>query len=110
GAVLRLARAAGAKLIVPPPAYLPCLKVPDRPGRVIQEVGMLRDGTGRYRYDLAALEAAFDDGGELLLLCNPHNPTGQVMTRPELEEIAELVERKGGRVFSDEIWMPLVLD
>src|SRR5699024_8088388 len=43
------------------------------------------------------------------LLCNPHNPTGQVMTRRELEEIAELVERKGGRVFPDEIWMPLVL-
>ena len=100
----------GAKVIVPTPAYMPFLKVPALHGRVIQEVGMLRDGTGRYRYDLDGLEAAFDDGGELLLLCNPHNPTGQVMTRPELEEIAELVERKRGRVFSDEIWMPLVLD
>src|SRR5699024_1749708 len=109
-AVLDHFLAPGAKVIVPTPAYMPFLKVPALHGRVIQEVGMLRDGTGRYRYDLAALEAAFDDGGELLLLCNPHNPTGQVMTRPELEEIAELVERKGGRVFSDEIWMPLVLD
>ena len=100
----------GAKVIVPTPAYMPFLQVPALHGRVIQEVEMLRDETGRYRYDLDGLEAAFDDGGELLLLCNPHNPTGQVMTRPELEEIAELVERKGGRVFSDEIWMPLVLD
>src|SRR5699024_4246507 len=53
----------GAKVIVPTPAYMPFLKVPALHGRVIQEVGMLRDGTGRYRYDLAAREAAFDDGG-----------------------------------------------
>lgn len=99
-----------AKVIVPTPAYMPFLQVPSLHGRVIQEVEMLRDETGRYRHDREGLEAAFDDGGALLLLCNPHNPTGQVMTRPELEEIAELVERKGGRVFSDEIWMPLVLD
>src|SRR5699024_5416423 len=58
---------------------------------------------------LEALERAFDDGGGLLALCNPHNPTGRVFTRGELEAIAALVERKGARVFSDEIWMPLVL-
>src|SRR5699024_8205558 len=58
--------------------------------------------------DLAALERAFDDGGGLLVLCNPHNPTGRVFTVDELRAIEELVDRKGGRVFADEIWQPLV--
>src|SRR5699024_12336080 len=35
---------------------------------------------------------------------------GQVTARPDLVEIAALVARQGGRVFSHEIWMPLVLD
>src|SRR5699024_11273664 len=67
------------------------------------------DTDGTYRSHLAGIEAAFDAGGELLVLCNPHNPTGRVFTRGELEEVAALVDRKGGRVFSDEIWMPLTL-
>ena len=99
----------GAKIIVPTPAYMPFLSVPGLRGREVIEVEMLTDTDGTYRYDLAGIEAAFDAGGELLVLCNPHNPTGRVFTRGELEEVAALVDRKGGRVFSDEIWMPLTL-
>lgn len=100
----------GAKVIVPTPAYMPFLEAPARHGREMLEVEMLRDDDGRYRYDLAALEAAFDAGGGLLLLCSPHNPTGRVMTREEMKPIVALVDRRGGRVFSDEIWLPLVLE
>lgn len=99
-----------SKIIVPTPSYMPFLEVPPLMGREVIEVPMLRDDSGRHRYDLAALEAAFDAGGELLVLCNPHNPTGRVFTREEMEPLIDLVERKGGRVFSDEIWMPLVLE
>lgn len=99
----------GAKIIVPTPAYMPFLSVPPQRGREVIEVEMRIDADGVYRYDLAGIEAAFDAGGELLVLCNPHNPTGRVFERAELEEIVSLVDRKGGRVFSDEIWMPLIL-
>lgn len=99
----------GAKIIVPTPAYMPFLSVPPLRGREVLEVEMEVDADGVYRYDLAGIEAAFDAGGELLVLCNPHNPTGRVFERAELEEIVSLVDRKGGRVFSDEIWMPLTL-
>lgn len=99
-----------SKIIVPTPSYMPFLEVPPLMGREVIEVAMLRDDSGRYRYDLAALEAAFDAGGELLVLCNPHNPTGRVFTREEMEPLIDLVDRRGGRVFSDEIWMPLVLE
>ena len=97
----------GSKIIVPTPSYMPFLTVPPMRGREIIEVPLaVRDG--RYEFDLDALQRAFDDGGNLLLLCNPYNPVGRVFSRQELVDISEVVERNGGRVFSDEIWAPLV--
>ena len=97
----------GAAVIVPTPAYMPFLTVPGRLGRRVIEVpSILVDG--RWIMDHAAVTAAFADGGELLVLCNPHNPLGTVATRAELLEIAATVDAAGGRVFSDEIHAPLV--
>ena len=99
--------APGSKIIVPTPSYMPFLMVPQMRGREIIEMPLaVRDG--RYEFDRDALQRAFDEGGNLLLLCNPYNPVGRVFERRELEDIAEVVERNGGRVFSDEIWAPLV--
>jgi cystathionine beta-lyase len=98
----------GSKIIVPTPAYMPFLSVPPLSGREVIEVPMRQtDGTD-FSDDLEAIEQAFDQGGNLLVLCNPHNPTGRVFTLDELKAMEEIVDRKGGRVFSDEIWMPLV--
>ena len=97
----------GSKIIVPTPSYMPFLTVPPMRGREIIEVPLaVRDG--RYEFDLDALQRAFDDGGNLLLLCNPYNPVGRVFSRQELIDISDVVERNDGRVFSDEIWAPLV--
>ncbi|ROR73388.1 MalY/PatB family protein [Bogoriella caseilytica] len=105
----------GSPVILPTPAYMPFLKRPVIKGREIIEVPMVLDGagqgrSGRYVYDLDALDAAFARGGHLLILCNPHNPVGRVLEREELLAISEVVERHGGRVFSDEIHAPLVFE
>ena len=89
------------------PAYMPFLDVPAHLGRRTIQVEMVRDGD-RYVYDLDALDAAFAAGGHLLVLCNPYNPLGRVMERDELDAIAAVVDRHGGRVFADEIHAPLV--
>jgi cystathionine beta-lyase len=88
---------------------MPFLTVPPTLGRQVIEVPMALDGH-RHVYDLDALDAAFRAGGNLLVLCNPHNPIGRVLTREEMEAVAEVVERHCGRVFSDEIHAPLVYD
>lgn len=98
----------GSRIIVPTPAYMPFLSVPPLMGREVIEVPMLTDDGVHYVNDLAGIERAFDEGGGLLVLCNPHNPTGRVFTTDELRALEEIVDRKGGRVFSDEIWLPLV--
>lgn len=97
----------GSAVIVPVPAYPPFLLVPRLLGRRVIQVGMVESG-GRYRYDLDAIDRAFAAGGHLLVVCNPHNPAGTVMGTGELLAVAEVVERRRGRVFSDEIHAPLV--
>ncbi len=99
----------GGKVIVPTPAYMPFLFVPEFHGREIVQVPMREDG-GIYTYDLDAIDRAFADGGEVLIVCNPHNPIGRVLTREEMVAISEVVERHGGRVFSDEIHAPLIYE
>ena len=99
----------GTPVILPTPAYMPFLFIPAELGRDVIEVPMDVE-EGRYVYDLDALDRAFAAGGNLLVLCNPHNPVGRVLEPYEMEAIAQVVDRHGGRVFSDEIHAPLVYD
>jgi cystathionine beta-lyase len=97
----------GRPIILPVPAYMPFLSVPDLLDRELLTVELVRDGD-RFVYDLDALDAAFAAGGQLLVLVNPHNPTGRVLEREELVAISEVVERHDGRVLADEIHGSLV--
>lgn len=100
---------AGSPVIVPTPAYMPFLTYLPTIGHPVVEVpGVVVDG--RWRHDLDRIDDAFAAGARTLVLCNPHNPTGTVLTRAELSAIAEVVERHGGRVFADEIHAPLRYD
>jgi cystathionine beta-lyase len=97
----------GSAVVVPTPAYPPFLRVPAMLGRRVIELPLVQDGR-RYRYDLSLLDQALANGAHLLLLCNPHNPSGRVLNAAELSAICTVVERHGGRVFSDEVHAPLV--
>jgi cysteine-S-conjugate beta-lyase len=97
----------GSPVILPTPAYMPFLIVPPWLGRQIIQVPMATDG-GRFVLDLDGIDAAFKQGGHLLILCNPCNPVGRVYSPGELAAVAEVVDRNGGRVFADEIHAPLI--
>ncbi|MDR0488655.1 MAG: pyridoxal phosphate-dependent aminotransferase [Propionibacteriaceae bacterium] len=58
----------------------------------------------RYEVDWDDLEAKFaDPGTKVFLLCNPHNPTGQLWTVDELTRIRDLSRTHDVLVISDEI-------
>lgn len=97
----------GGKVVLPTPAYMPFLFIPGMLGREIIEVPMNQTGYG-WEYDYDGIEQAFRDGGEVLIVCNPHNPIGKVSTAEEMEKLGEIVARYDGRVFSDEIHAPLL--
>jgi cystathionine beta-lyase len=99
----------GDAIAVPTPVYPPFLAAVRGNGRELVEVLLRRDETG-FHQDLDGIEAALAAGARMLLLCHPHNPTGHLHDREELIAIAELAERHGAVVLSDEIHAPLTLD
>jgi len=63
----------------------------------------LLERTG-FRLDLDELAAKMTDRTRVLILNSPHNPTGGVLTRADLETIAELAQRHDVTIVSDEIY------
>lgn len=57
-----------------------------------------------FAVDEAALRAAFSDRTRVVLLNSPHNPTGKVFTRAELELVAQLAAEHDAVVVSDEVY------
>jgi cystathionine beta-lyase len=98
----------GSPVIVPTPAYMPFLTVPPAMGREVIQVPLLQADDGSYTLDLEGIAAAYRAGADVLILCNPYNPVGRVLSRPELAAVADVVAAHDGRVFADEIHSPLV--
>jgi cystathionine beta-lyase len=107
--VSRLPDETEGRILCPTPIYPPFLSAPRNAGRALDTVPLVRNATG-YGFDLTAFEDAITPETELMLMCNPHNPSGRVMSRAELEGMADLCLKHNLTVCSDEIHCGLVLD
>ncbi|MDQ0075457.1 aminotransferase class I/II-fold pyridoxal phosphate-dependent enzyme [Arthrobacter oryzae] len=54
--------------------------------------------------DMAALEAAFSGRTKVVLINNPHNPTGAVFPREVLQRVVELASRHDAVIITDEVY------
>jgi N-succinyldiaminopimelate aminotransferase len=63
-----------------------------------------------FALDLDALEAAFTERTRLLLLNNPHNPTGRVLSADELSAVARIARERDVVVVTDEVYEHLTFD
>jgi N-succinyldiaminopimelate aminotransferase len=79
-------------------------------GGAIRRVVTLRPVDGRWTFDPDELRAAVTSKSRLILLNTPHNPTGTVFTRAELELVAGLAREHDLLVVSDEVYEHLVFD
>ncbi len=108
--VLHLATGAGDAVAIQTPNYPPFLATLATMNRRAVPIPM-RDSAEGWCMDLAALDTAVAESGcKALVLVNPHNPTGRVLTRAELEEIAAIARRHDLLVISDEIHAELTYD
>jgi cysteine-S-conjugate beta-lyase len=87
------------------PAYPPFFTALPHAVARLEHLAALENGA----VDLDALARSIEGGSRVLILTNPHNPTGRVLPRPELEAIAELCAERDVCVLADEIHAPLVL-
>ena len=66
-----------------------------------------RDEARGWRFDMGELETLITERTRLIFLCNPNNPTGQVMREEEMLEVIHLAERVGAYVLCDEVYAGL---
>ncbi|MBK7950179.1 MAG: putative C-S lyase [Deltaproteobacteria bacterium] len=97
----------GDGIVVQTPIYPPFLHAVRELDRRLVENRLVR-GDDELVFDLDALERTIDRGTRMLLLCNPHNPSGHVASRAELERLARLALEHDLIVVSDEIHADLV--
>jgi|YNPMSStandDraft_2_1061718.scaffolds.fasta_scaffold03881_4 cystathionine beta-lyase len=103
---------AGSSLIVQPPVYPPILSAAANAAMCRVDNPLIphsnEAGILHYEIDFDHFEHIIGDDTRLFLLCNPHNPTGRVFTRSELERLAEICLRHGVTICSDEIHGDLI--
>jgi cystathionine beta-lyase len=98
----------GGSVLVQTPVYPPMLAAAHHAGMNRQEMTLTQESDGSYVIDFDAFDDAVTDTTRMFLLCNPHNPTGRVFTRQELERMAQTCLRRGVVICSDEIHCDLV--
>lgn len=90
------------------PVYYPMYAAVTRHDRVLVENKLVRVGD-TYEIDFDDFEAkAKDPNTKLLILCSPHNPSGRVWRREELEHIGRICMENHVLVVADEIHFDLV--
>ncbi|MCY0965403.1 MalY/PatB family protein [Parathalassolituus penaei] len=91
-------------VIVQTPVYHCFFSCIRHQGARIVENALQMDEQGRYQIDFDDLEQkAAHPGNRVMLLCHPHNPSGRVWSREELQRIGEICARHQVLVVSDEI-------
>ncbi len=101
----RALAAPGEAVAFASPAYPPFFALLPRAGVRIRALSLGPDGAP----DADELEAALSDGLRVLVLANPHNPSGRVIPREALAAIAERCAERDAWVLADEVHAPLVL-
>lgn len=95
----------GDEVIIPQPSYVsyePCAILAGANPVIIE-----LKNENQFRLTAAELEAAITDKTKVLILPFPNNPTGAVMERRDLEEIAKVIAKHDIFVLSDEIYAEL---
>ena len=90
------------------PVYPPFLSAPHLTGRRLVTV-RLEQTNGRWGIDFDRLERSITPRTRLFMLCNPHNPSGQVYSREELLQMAGVCLKNDTVMVSDEIHSELLL-
>ena len=96
------------EVIIPDPEWPPCfgnIKV----ARAVPVPCPLHEHLG-WRYDLTELESKVTPRTRAIYINSPHNPTGGVLTKPDVEGIAALCRDRGIWLISDEAYEDVVFD
>lgn len=107
-AIVHLSTKPGDTVAVHTPGFHPFLDGLNRSARRLLPIPMRQSPHG-WTWDIDRFESEVAAAGcKTVLLVNPHNPTGRVMTSQELVRLAEIAEEHDMLVISDEIHADLI--
>ena len=100
----------GDSVLVHSPTYVGFTGALTKNGYYIVHSALKKDEENVWRMDFADMEKKIVENHiHACIMCSPHNPTGRVWERWELEKAMELFKKHDVYVVSDEIWSDLIL-
>ena len=100
----------GEPILVHGPCYIGFLHVLEDLGRKIIYSDLKRDEDGVWRMDYEDMDRKIKEHNiHFAIFCSPHNPTGRVWEREEIEAAMKVYADNDCVVVSDEIWSDLTL-
>ena len=99
----------GEAVMTAVPVYYPFMTETRAAQRELQKVPLKLEGK-RWTLDFEKIEASITPQTKLFMLCNPHNPTGTVFTKQELQKLADICTARDIVICSDEIHCELIID
>lgn len=100
----------GDNVLVHAPTYIGFTGTLTNNGYHIVHSPLVKDADGVWRMDFDDMEQKIIDNHiHAAIFCSPHNPTGRVWERWEIEQAMALYAKHDVFVISDEIWSDLIL-
>ena len=107
---VQMLTAAGEPILVHVPTYVGFTGTLRNLGREIVHSELKRDGVGVWRMDFEDMDRRLKERQiHLAIFCSPHNPSGRVWERWELEKAMEVYAANDCLVISDEIWSDIIM-
>ena len=101
----------GEKILIHSPTYIGFTMSLSNNGYNMVHSPLVLDENNVWRMDFADMEQKIMENHiHAAVFCSPHNPTGRVWERWELEQFMELCKKHDIYVVSDEIWSDLTLE
>ena len=100
----------GGAVLVHSPTYMGFTGSLKNAGYRIVESPLFLDESGTWRMDFDDMEKKIEENSiHAAIFCSPHNPTGRVWERWEIEKAMEIYEKHDVYVVADEIWSDIIL-
>jgi aspartate/methionine/tyrosine aminotransferase len=101
----------GDEVVMLVPNYMQTWGLSRAFGGTVREWRLVEDrAAGRWRADVAELDALVTSKTKLIVICNPNNPTGARLTAAELDAVARAADRVGAWILSDEVYRGAEID
>lgn len=92
----------GDEVLIVLPNYMQLHGIARGLGATVREVWL--DSSRSWRLEMELLRAAVGPHTKVVCVCTPNNPTGQILSASELDDIAAIADRQGAWIVSDEVY------